>query len=425
MKASMKQITEGAMRFKQNICLNSCLPIVSIFLIALLFIPIAGNAGSLRSIVITSVPALGTPPTIGVGQSVVFTAEGKDQNGNTVPIPNPQWYSDGGHGTIVVDPNDPNKCTYTATNKGAAYIQCCDGPPGTGADDSKDFTTTTAGPPCTFNCGDGVCCKKAGEDKNTCCQDCGSCGDHACCKETESFYTCYLDCGGYCGDGCCQAGEDISTCPPDCGGGSVCGDGFCSLSHGENRSNCPQDCCCREKGVGEDISTYGDGTPDGLQSNIGSIPSATNTGYLTVEVISGCRQLEKIRTYTEASQGSDNDYDYPYGLVGFELPCNRAIIRVYFHDASDLSEYTYRNYGPMPPNFNNPQWYTLPGVTFGTVDIGIGGQTVAYAEFTLTDGALGDNTGVDGVIYGQGGPGISMPHDLPGSGDEVLSFDFW
>lgn len=177
--------------------------------------------------------------------------------------------------------------------------------------------------------------------------------------------------------------------------------------------------------MGEDISTYGDGTPDGLQSNIGSIPSATNTGYLTVEVISGCRQLEKIRTYTEASQGSDNDYDYPYGLVGFELPCNRAIIRVYFHDASDLSEYTYRNYGPMPPNFNNPQWYTLPGVTFGTVDIGIGGQTVAYAEFTLTDGALGDNTGVDGVIYGQGGPGISMPHDLPGSGDEVLSFDFW
>jgi hypothetical protein len=212
---------------------------------------------------------------------------------------------------------------------------------------------------------------------------------------------------------------------------------------------CPQDCCSGEwgedlynKGVGEDISTYGDGISDAeedgapnggggngdgildsLQSNVGSIPSATGTGYLTVEVISGCRHLEKIRTYTEAAQGNDNDYDYPYGLVGFELPCSSATIRVYFHGESDLSGYTYRKYGPIPPNFNNPQWYTLPGVTFGTVDIG--GQTVAYAEFTLTDGQLGDDTGVDGVIYDPGGPGISMPHDLLGFGDGVLSFDFF
>ena len=55
------------------------------------------------------------------------------------------------------------------------------------------------------------------------------------------------------------------------------------------------------------------------------------------------------------------------------------------------------------PNFNTPQWYTLPGVTFGTEDIE--GQTVAYAEFTLIDGQFGDDTGVDGVIYDQGGPG--------------------
>jgi len=29
---------------------------------------------------------------------------------------------------------------------------------------------------------------------------------------------------------------------------------------------------------------------------------------------------------------------------------------------------------------------------------------VAYAEFGLIDGQLGDDTGVDGVIYDQGGP---------------------
>ena len=51
------------MRFKQNIYPNSYLPVIFIFLIAFLFIPIAGNAGPLATIEITSVPALGTPPT--------------------------------------------------------------------------------------------------------------------------------------------------------------------------------------------------------------------------------------------------------------------------------------------------------------------------------------------------------------------------
>jgi hypothetical protein len=34
----------------------------------------------------------------------------------------------------------------------------------------------------------------------------------------------------------------------------------------------------------------------------------------------------------------------------------------------------------------------------------IGGQTVAYAAFTLTDGAPGDDTNVDGqIVFGPGG----------------------
>jgi hypothetical protein len=139
------------MRFKKTIHPNGYLPVVSIFLIALLFIPIAGNAGRLATIEITSVPALGTPPTIAVGQSVVFTAEGKDRSGNTVPIRDPRWYSGGGHGTIVVDPNDPNKCTYTATNRGADYIQCCDGKPGYGVDGSVDFTVGESDRPNPFS----------------------------------------------------------------------------------------------------------------------------------------------------------------------------------------------------------------------------------------------------------------------------------
>ncbi len=73
------------------------------------------NGSTLTIIMVTANPSLGTPSTIEVGQSVTFTAQGKDQNGNTVPIPYPVWGSDGVHCTRVVDSNDPNKCTYTAT----------------------------------------------------------------------------------------------------------------------------------------------------------------------------------------------------------------------------------------------------------------------------------------------------------------------
>jgi hypothetical protein len=149
----------------------------------------------------------------------------------------------------------------------------------------------------------------------------------------------------------------------------------------------------------------GDGTPDSLQSHVGSITSATGAGYLVVEIMAGCPQLENVQVYAESSLGSDDYFDYPYGLVGFDLPCSTATVRVSFHGVSDLSRFTYRKFGPLPPGFLDPQWYTLPGATFGTEDIG--GQTVAYAEFSLVDGQLGDDTGIDGVIRDQGGPGMA------------------
>ena len=34
----------------------------------------------------------------------------------------------------------------------------------------------------------------------------------------------------------------------------------------------------------------------------------------------------------------------------------------------------------------------------------IGGQTVTRIDFTLVDGQVGDDTGVDGVIVDEGGP---------------------
>jgi len=57
-----------------------------------------------------------------------------------------------------------------------------------------------------------------------------------------------------------------------------------------------------------------DGTPDSEQAAVASLPSATGEGYTTVETNSS--QIQDVQTFTEAEQGNDPDFDYPYGLVG-------------------------------------------------------------------------------------------------------------
>ncbi len=72
-------------------------------------------------------------------------------------------------------------------------------------------------------CGNGICEGFAGEDQNSCPQDC--------------HYNC--------GNCTCEArrGEDNSNCPDDCPPNPYdCGDGFCDLSIGETNCNCPKDC---------------------------------------------------------------------------------------------------------------------------------------------------------------------------------------
>lgn len=151
-----------------------------------------------------------------------------------------------------------------------------------------------------------------------------------------------------------------------------------------------------------------DGQLDSNQNNVVSLPSATGSGYITIAT--SCDTITNVQTYTEGSQpSSDNNYDFPYGLVGFTIPCSTATVTIYYHGVSSLDGFTYRKFGDTPPFPDpyvgpfNPHWYTLPGVTFGTVQIG--GQTVATATFTLTDGGLGDDTPAGDGIIDQGGPG--------------------
>ena len=144
----------------------------------------------------------------------------------------------------------------------------------------------------------------------------------------------------------------------------------------------------------------GDGVLDSKQTTVASLPSATGEGYLTVE-ISGCDQIEQVQPYTYGSVGAnDTGYSYPFGLVGFEIPCSSATVRIYYHGSEGLEGYTYRKYGPTPADWGISRWYAMPGVTFGTKLIG--GIPVPYVEFTLTESQLGDDT-LGPPIIDQGG----------------------
>jgi len=64
--------------------------------------------------------------------------------------------------------------------------------------------------------------------------------------------------------------------------------------------------------------------------------------------------------------------------------------------------FIFRKYGPLVPGDEQTVgWYLLPNVTFEAVMVD--GKSVVKATYTLSDGELGDSTGVDGRIVDPGG----------------------
>ncbi len=165
----------------------------------------------------------------------------------------------------------------------------------------------------------------------------------------------------------------------------------------------------------------GDGTADGQQGNVASLPSATGQGYVTVVtsggVGAGCNQLLNVQAMTEAQEGNDPSFDYPFGLVGFTImDCARTTITVFLHGAHPAHPpMVYRKFGPQAPNFAGPsRFYTLPGVVFGTQKVPPGtGVDVVTATFTLTDNQLGDGSGTVNVMVDPGGPAMRARSIVP------------
>ena len=150
----------------------------------------------------------------------------------------------------------------------------------------------------------------------------------------------------------------------------------------------------------------GDGTPDADQADVASLPDGeTGAAYLTAEVGGACSSICKVQATSEsAAAAPDPFFDFDFGLIGFRLPCTSGTVKLYFHGTTGLSP-PYRKYGPTTPGVPGTiDWYTLPTAVYGSEVVG--GQTVATVTLTLMDGALGDDTGVDGEIVDEGGPGV-------------------
>ncbi len=148
-----------------------------------------------------------------------------------------------------------------------------------------------------------------------------------------------------------------------------------------------------------------DGTPDSTQANVVTLPTANGNGWMTLIATCELKDVEAIAT----SALPTAPRVFPYALVEFLIPCSAADLDILYHaGAGWTAEVGYWKYGPEEPGQAlTTKWYELPGVTFDTTSVD--GATVARARFSLADGVLGDDTGVDGVIVDQGGPGTPLP----------------
>ncbi|MDM8565855.1 choice-of-anchor U domain-containing protein [Candidatus Halobeggiatoa sp. HSG11] len=159
------------------------------------------------------------------------------------------------------------------------------------------------------------------------------------------------------------------------------------------------------------IDGNGDGIQDNEQPYVITIPDVVTGEYLTLATDNCPIQMASSHANIE-----NTEYSFPQGIFYYELQCTEANVTIYFHAINQLkNNLVYQKYGPTTPgDLSTKAWYTLPNVTFAETKIY--GQSVVTANFTLRDGELGDDTGVDGKIVDPGG--VAYNNDV----GNVISF---
>jgi uncharacterized repeat protein (TIGR01451 family)/uncharacterized repeat protein (TIGR02543 family) len=153
-----------------------------------------------------------------------------------------------------------------------------------------------------------------------------------------------------------------------------------------------------------------DNIPDVEQNNVVSLPGIDGR-YVTIEVNKECI----VNSIQLSKQTPPADECAHPSLFDFNLTCANAKITLYYHNFSQLSSAevkplqelrglnvkSHRQYVPTTPGkVDTNQWQDLL-TEQGAVTIGE--HVVPTATFTLTDGKLGDISGVDGQINNTSG----------------------
>lgn len=153
----------------------------------------------------------------------------------------------------------------------------------------------------------------------------------------------------------------------------------------------------------EDGAPNGDGNGNGLQDSsepaVASIPAATGTGHLTLEVgNSQCAFADVFALQEAAVPQQDAVHDYPHGVLSFRASCSGALggpvgFTMYLHGEGEVQD-RLRRFGFSTPGSPTQMWIEVGEVVAGASVAGAG----KVLEFSLADGQPGDETSADGVI---------------------------
>ncbi len=142
-----------------------------------------------------------------------------------------------------------------------------------------------------------------------------------------------------------------------------------------------------------------DDTLDSKQANVVSIQRSDGQ-YLTLEVQPATCQFQTVRMIEQKDLPLDAAYNFPYGLVSFELTqCGQVkpTVTEYYHGLTEVPKgAVYRHY-----DSTTGQWQELPAATFEPDKIAK--QSVVTVTLAMTD-AKGD-----GNMTSQGGIAIKLP----------------
>ncbi len=149
-----------------------------------------------------------------------------------------------------------------------------------------------------------------------------------------------------------------------------------------------------------------DGVLDREQADVASlVPAAGHDPaltYITIATSEGA-PLQAVDNRSASQLPPDDPaLKKPFGVNSFNIvttPGGTVSVEVILHGLTSTAGLTYRKFGPTSPG-GNSQWYTLPNVQF--VKRTIAGKPAVVAQLKLTDGQIGDSTGVDGLIVDPG-----------------------